>query len=76
MSKLKVDQWDSFGHELGLSTDDLKSISKKRSQTVAIFLIAKTKNIDLKWKEVVLSLVTIKEYKMAEYVCKQHGEII
>ena len=59
LNQLKVDQW--------------LSLKKSPHPTEATLLAAKVKNIDLKWKDVVESLLHTGEYKLAETVCSQQG---
>ena len=73
LSQLKVDQWFKFGHHLSLTDEELKSLKKSPHPTAATLLAAKVKNIDLKWNDVVKSLLHIGEYKLAETVCSQQG---
>ena len=73
LSQLKVDQWLKLGHHLNLTDEELESLKKSPHPTAATLLAAKTKNIDVTWKDVVESLLHIGEYKLAETVCSQQG---
>ena len=71
--QLKVDQWLKLGHHLNITDEELESLKKSPRPTAATLLAAKVKNIDIKWKDVVESLLHIGEYKLAETVCSQQG---
>ena len=73
LSQLKVVQWLKLGHHLNLTDEELESLKKSPHPTAATLITAKTKNIDLTWKEVAESLLHIGEYKLAETVCSQQG---
>ena len=73
LSQLKVNQWLKLGHHLNLTDEELESLKKSPHPTAATLLAAKTKNIDVTWKDVVESLLHIGEYKLAETVCSQQG---
>ena len=73
LSQLKVDQWLKLGHHLNLTDEELESLKKSPHPTAATLITAKTKNIDVTWKDVVESLLHIGEYKLAETVCSQQG---
>ena len=74
LCQLKVDQWLKLRHHLNLTDKKLESELKKSPHpTAATLLAAKVKNIDLKWNDVVKSLLHIGEYKLAETVCSRQG---
>ena len=49
---------------------------KSRHPTTEIFLAAKIKNIELKWKDIIQALLKIEEYKVADDVCSDQGLLI
>ena len=74
VSELQVQDWQTLGHHLGLTEDEVGSIDKHRNPTAAVLRVAKGKNIDLTWKGVVDSLFKAGEYAVAERVCSEQGE--
>ena len=56
-----------------MSEDHLESLKKNPQPTAATLLAAKVKNIDLKWKHIVESLLLVGEYEVANTVCSQQG---
>ena len=73
LSQLKVDQWLKLGHHLNLTDEELESLKKSPHPTAATLITAKSKNIDVTWKDIAESLLHIGEYKLAETVCSQQG---
>ena len=73
ISKLCVHQWFELGLHLGLTEDELHSMEKGYNTTASTLVAAKVKNIELKWKDIVASLVRIGEYQQAERVCTEQG---
>ena len=73
MSKLSVHQWFELGLHLGLTEDELHSMEEGQNPTASTLVAAKVKNIELKWKDIVASLVRIGEYQQAERVCTEQG---
>ena len=73
LSRLECDQWLRLGVRLGLGNDQLETIKKSQHPTATTLQAAKLKNIDMQWKDIVESLVSIGEYKLAESVCTQQG---
>ena len=76
MSKLSVYQWFELGLHLGLTEDELHSMEEGQNHTASTLVAAKVKNIELKWKDIVASLVRIGEYQQAERVCTEQGGLI
>ncbi len=74
LSQLECNQWLQLGVRLGLGNEQLEAIKKSQHPTAATLQAAKTKSIDMQWKDIVEALVSIGEYKLAESVCTQHGQ--
>ncbi len=66
LSKLKCDKWRQLVVHFELDNDQLDSIKKSQHPTAATLQTAKVKNIDIQWKDIVKSLVSIGEYNLAE----------
>ena len=74
LSELQVQDWQTLGHHLGLTEDEVGSIDKLHNPTAAVLRVAKAKNVDLKWREFVDGLLKAGEYAVAERVCSEQGE--
>ena len=73
LSSLKVHQWVKLGIHFGLTKDQIETIRSCQNPTAETFLAAKKGNIELKWKEIVQSLLAVGEYELAERVCIEQG---
>lgn len=71
--ELRVEQWFKFGLHLGLTEDQLEVIRKNQNPTAVTLVAAKTKNISMKWKQVVEGLLRIGDYQLAKSVCSKYG---
>ena len=75
LSQLECDQWLQLGVCLGLGNDQMETIKKSQHPTAVTLQAAKINNIDMQWKDIVEALVSIGEYKLAESVCTQQGQL-
>ena len=73
LSELRVDEWSKLGLHLGLTKYEVGSTYKHENPRAAMFLAAKKKKTELKWKHVIEGLIEIGEFKLAASVCIAQG---
>ena len=76
LSNYQVRKWEELGHLFDLTLDQIIQTGKSRYPTTEVFLAAKIKNMDLKWKDILQALLKIEEYEVADHVCSDQGLLI
>ena len=66
LSKLQVAQWRELGAHLGLTKDQLEDAEKSPQPTAAVLLVAKVRDINLKWNQIAEFLLRVGEYDLAD----------
>ena len=66
-------QWVKLAIHFGLSKDQIETIRSSQNPTAETLIAAKKENIELKWKNVLESLLLVGEYELAEHVCTNQG---
>ena len=75
LSKLQVDRWRELGAHLRLTEYQLENAKKSSQPTMAVLLAAKVRDINLKWNQIVESLLRVGEYELAKGICNKHGKL-
>ena len=75
LRKLQVDRWCELGAHLGLTEDQLEDAKKSSHPIAAVLLAAKARDINLKWNQIVKSLLCVGEYEVAESICNEHCKL-
>ena len=73
LSELQVNKWYEMGLHLGVTKDEMERLRISRHPTTLTFLAAKTKNMELRWKDILQALLSVEEYELADHVCTKQG---
>ena len=54
----------------------MECLRSSQHPTTLTFLAAKTKNMELRWKDILQALLSVEEYRLADHVCTKQGALV
>ena len=73
LSDYQVNNWHEMGLQFHLSVVQMEHIRNSKYPSTETLLAAKVKNMELKWKDILKVFLSIKEFELAEHICRKRG---